>query len=525
MAAHPDPFPWRTPCLAALLVWAGLLGGFSAAQAIDNDQGLFYLAALRVAQGQVFMVDFGMPYAYFTVQVLAFFIWLAPTSGWGLVLASGALNLAAVWVVFLLIGRTGAGRWATLAGAWLTSLGFLAIGGMYYNDQFAYFFVFLAGLVFTAHWRLGVKCLLTSFCLIVAFYAKQTVGLAGAAGLGAAWLLTSGWRRASFQTALYLIGSYLLGHLLLLGWVYFFLDFELFNFFYFDLPRDYKADLSIWEVAKAFLFPLRIDPIQMLAERGLGRLLLYPFVLLCYYAYFLIGTKNLGPVSRPPNPNFRFLLIYGLVSSLIGNGLIGRGNLELNLGLGMVAALVLATVSRPWLRDSGLILFTAILVLFIFRNRRLAEPSNAQQLADSELRPLVLRRLFAQKDDSLFHALNREVYDFLRAQPVGYTLATVDRIGYLVPLALGNAPVVMTTDYLHAFHYLPVASPLRTYAEADLIRRYKQFQPDFVLTTVRQPNDPEGFQPGALARFDAYLVQHYHSVYLHNYYQVLARKK
>ncbi len=471
------------------------------------------------------LVDFGMPYAYFTVQVLAFFIWLAPSSGWGLVLASGALNLAAVWVVFLLVERTGVGRWATLAGAWLTSLGFLAIGGMYYNDQFAYFFVFLAALVFTTHWRPGLKCLLTSLCLVVAFYAKQTVGLAGVAGLGAAWLLTSNWQRASFQTALYLTGAYGLGHLLMLGWVYFFLDFQLFTFFYFDLPRDYKAYLSLWEIAKGFLFPLRIDPWLMLKEVGLGRFLLYPFVLLCYYAYFLIGTKHQGPVSSPPNPHFRFLLIYGLVSSLIGNGLIGRGNLELNLGLGMVAALVLATVSRPWLRNGGLAFFTLLLAAFLFINRRLAEPSNAQQLANTELRPLVLRRLFAQKDDSLFHALNREVHDFLRAQPAGYTLATVDRIGYLVPLALGKAPVVMTTDYLHAFHYLPVASPLRKNAEDDLIRRYEQFRPDFVLTTVRQPNDREGFQPGALARFDAYLAHHYQSVYLHNYYQVLARKK
>jgi hypothetical protein len=107
---NPAPWPASRLALPGLLLWAAVLGGFSAAQAIDNDQGLFYTAALRVAQGQQMLVDFGMPYAYFTVQVLAFFFWLAATSGWGLVAASATLNLAATGVA------TSGARWRV--GCW-----------------------------------------------------------------------------------------------------------------------------------------------------------------------------------------------------------------------------------------------------------------------------------------------------------------------------------------------------------------------------------------------------------------------
>jgi hypothetical protein len=516
----PAHSPANRLALAALLLWAAVLGGYSSAQAIDNDQGIFYTAALRVAQGQRMHVDFGMPYAYFTVQVLAFFFWLAPTSGWGLVAASATLNLAATGVATAVLARAGAGQWGALAGGWLVSLGFLAIGGMYYNDQFAYFFVLLAAWAWLGWARPWPRSLAVGACLVVAFYAKQTVGLAGLAGLATALALTHRWDLALVRASLPLATSYGLGHAGMVAWAYWALDFPTFTFFYWDLPYDYKANEPWWTLAKALLLPLRIDLLVTIKELGLGRLLLYPYCLLTYLAYFFIAKKILGRINW--GNQSLFLLIYVLVSTLLANGLIGRGNAELNLGLGVVVPLVLAECCRGRWHWAGLGLFTIIPLIFIAQNRRLAAPTSAHLYAHTPLRPLQFRRLFAPQVDSTFHALNRKFHDFLQQQPPGSTLATLDNYVYLVPLAMGKGPVVCTSDYLHAFHYMPLDNPLQLKAQADLLRRFERYRPDYVLQLA--PAN-EQFKPGALASLEAYLAEHYQPVLEDSYYLLLARKK
>jgi hypothetical protein len=517
---NPAPWPASRLALPGLLLWAAVLGGFSAAQAIDNDQGLFYTAALRVAQGQQMLVDFGMPYAYFTVQVLAFFFWLAATSGWGLVAASATLNLAATGVATSALVRAGAGQWGALAGGWLVSLGFLAIGGMYYNDQFAYFFVLLAAWAWLALARPWPRSLVVGACLVAAFYAKQPVGLAGLGGLAAALALTHRWDFALVRASLPVAASYALGHAGMVAWAYWALDFPTFTFFYWDLPLDYKAHESGWTLLKALLLPLRIDPLLMLRELGLGRLLLYPYCLLTYLAYFLIAQKIIHK-DNWGNPSL-FLLAYVLISTLLANGLVGRGNAELNLGLGVVVPLVLAEWRPGWWRWAGLALFSSISLVLIVQNRRLTNSTSAHLYADTPLRPLQFRRLFAPQEDADFHALNRKFIDFLQRQPPGATLAALDYYSYLVPLAVDKAPLVATSDYLHAFHYMPLDHPLQPKAQADLLRRFTQSRPDFVL---RVAPGSEQFKPGALAQLEAYLAQHYQPVLQDRYYLLLARKK
>src|SRR5207248_2386989 len=115
----PDrPGPRARLVLAAVLVFAAAAAGCSARYGIHEDAMLSYAVALRHLDGQLPYRDYTVPHGPLAGVLITPFFLLPVSGGWSFVLATAALNAAAAFVVWKIVGRV-TGDWvsAALSGA------------------------------------------------------------------------------------------------------------------------------------------------------------------------------------------------------------------------------------------------------------------------------------------------------------------------------------------------------------------------------------------------------------------------
>src|SRR5215510_15513099 len=73
---------------------------------INHDLAIAASSALRLTAGQRLYVDYSEPHGPIAGWVLALFTLVAPSVGWALVLASGALNVAVALLVWMVVFKS-----------------------------------------------------------------------------------------------------------------------------------------------------------------------------------------------------------------------------------------------------------------------------------------------------------------------------------------------------------------------------------------------------------------------------------
>jgi hypothetical protein len=170
---------------------------------INHDLAIAASSALRLTAGQRLYVDYSEPHGPIAGWVLALFTLVAPSVGWALVLASGALNLAGALLVWTVVLKSTRNAETAFHAGLLTAAWFLPVFGGYYHDHLAYSLV-LAG--FACHTFIGERFKragLTAVFFVLAYHTKQTVAIGGMLALAATCLIVQG-RRALFDRAHYL---------------------------------------------------------------------------------------------------------------------------------------------------------------------------------------------------------------------------------------------------------------------------------------------------------------------------------
>src|SRR5678816_3265392 len=255
---------------------------------INHDLAIAASSALRLTAGQRLYVDYSEPHGPIAGWVLALFTLVAPSVGWALVLASGALNLAVALLVRTVVFKSTRNVETSLHAGLLTAVWFLPVFGGYYHDHLAYLFV-LAG--FACHTFIGTRFKragLTAVFFVLAYHTKQTVAIGGILALAATCLIVQG-RRAVFDRAHYLaLASFVtvlaLSYALLLAGV----DAQKYWFHAVRTPlaaASMEDSINPLALVYTLLYPFRMQ-VNFFQLPNPRTLLFIPVILLVYWSYF-----------------------------------------------------------------------------------------------------------------------------------------------------------------------------------------------------------------------------------------------
>lgn len=325
------------PMLANSLLFPSLialmLGGISSLVGLNHDQAIFFQAGLRELAGQSAYRDYMVPQGPVAGFVLSFFLRILPTGGWSMVWASAVLNLITTIAVWKILEALKLKSESCLLGSVVTAIWFLPVFGCYYNDHLAYTFI-LWGFYFYLNSSSALKkYFLSTFCFALSYHTKQSVGVFGILALLACECSIFKFRTFLKATTKLL---FLYGLNLLCILAYFHGITEIKNYVQYSIlcPLAYASSAkSAYKLITFILFPWNLNPFTALIEGGWGRLAFYPLVFCYYLAYRKLFQNKL-------EPKLRFVLLFGILSTLWCAALLGRYYGQLFFGTGIVLALL-----------------------------------------------------------------------------------------------------------------------------------------------------------------------------------------
>ncbi|MBI1862411.1 MAG: hypothetical protein HYR96_15975 [Deltaproteobacteria bacterium] len=430
--------------LAALSTWLGTTDVF--------DLSVNFQTAQRMNAGQRLYQDFSIPNGPLPALTLLPLARLF-SPGWALLISSALLNTFSTALVFFLLWQAGLSRRRILVGSLLTAVWFLPPMGAFYHDHLAYTFVLLA---FTR--------LAPAFSLVLAFHAKQTIGLPATVILVAIEAIF-----VSSRSSLKLLGKILLCHgsILALWAIVFHWD----GYFQatFTRPADYFGPFpeSVGTVAlkffKAVVLPYGINPIAMLEEVGVGRLVFFPAVFAVYFV-LLDLLKNRRERTE------RFRLELGLIlTTLLCGALLGRTFSHLFFGLGAALALTHHRLPQKFAHIALAVLFLSGLALTM-ENRGMLAPKSTD-FRNTSLWPLTAE--VSPRTSALATFL---------ARIGGEDYYLTDNSASLLPLALARPPLNSTLDY-HDGTTIPVEKTARLAWQHQITLEIARLKPRYVVVT------------------------------------------
>lgn len=453
--------------------------------------------------------------------------------------SSVALNVAGAVAGYGFVWElTQSRRHAFYAGV-LSAVWFLPIFGAFYHDHLAYLLVLLAGYSYLFLKSDMARAAAPGLLLAAAYYVKQTVGATGLLAFGAAWLACGGWRFISVRGFLGLVSSYLAGHLFFLGLIAVVGDFKGYWYSNVTLPLAFAAvtsDKSPWELLFASIFPFKIQPLRMLRESGIGRMVFYPVVLGVYASYVLLFTVLTRPLrsegrSASASFSFRFGYMFLIVSTIWCSAMLGRHFAHVTLGFGCIVAVSLYLLAGKvrWKMPSSFrpeVLVLAFYVLLglahIGFDRKVWEPRAKEFPRNTDLYPIMMKQ-----GDSPYISLRPLVaaIEFLQGKSGPY--AIMDDEAFLIPLALRRSPVGPTPFYADVLT-VPEKAELRAEWERDFIRRIEARGVRFFVSTlgpgVREFRISGAKMMETLPRLRKYLEQEYEQVFQSGAVKVYQKK-
>jgi hypothetical protein len=432
-----------------VLTWIGvgaLLGGTASLLGPHFDANRIILAAIRVLNSQRAYRDFPIPEGPISAWVLVPFLWLAPSIGWAVLLASAALNAFAVacaWRIVLAAGGTVAGA---RVAAVLTAIWFLPAFGTYYLDHLAYAWVLGALTAYLVVPQVGVRGGLCGVLLALAYHTKQTVGAPALAALLVTIILVDGRSALRERANAWIAAGLALGHLTVLAIIGLSASLPYYYEHAVLLPLDFANEdgRSIWRLPAAVVLPFGVDPLEMLGRRGFGRIAFYPVVLAVYAAYAWLIRVD---VRRRQGDVHRTLMFAGLFLVLTTTWcsiLLGRLYAHVTFGIWCVVGLMTSTL--PPRRRWGVLVFYAL--LGVAHVAALNWPVGGPRTGSfPALRPL----LIANHDGAIDMAGAFAITDYLRGRPGGIAILT--DAAEIIPISLRQP------TFEPAFDFTPLNFP------------------------------------------------------------------
>ena len=487
---RPHPAPW--------IALAVVLGCLSALLGPTFDATHTILSALRVLHGQRIYREFPVAYGPVAAWTLVPFLAAAPSLGWGVVLASGALNGVAVAAAWRIVLAASGGVVAARNAAVMTCVWFVPVFGTYYMDHLAYVCALAALTAYLTPLSPIGRGAVSGLLLALAFHSKQSVGAAAALALAVAVLFVDGRAAVRERTNQWVILFFTIGHGAMLaavagsGSVTDYLTHAVL------LPVEYAVTTGrwLWRLPFALVLPFGIDPVAMVRATGRGRLLFYPVVLAVYGSYVWLGWRYRE--WRHGHEETRAPLLAGLflvLSSLWGSILLGRLYAHVTFGVWTLVGLETAWMRSPWPRRAittgGVLLGLAHIGTVHWTPSLAAGPSGA-------LRPM--RLLDARVESDIAGA--RDAIEYLRARDG--RLALLSDSAEIIALSLGRPTFEPVEHYMQG---LTVPRDPQRYKDWE--RRFRDGlegqQVRFLLWDPSEPDRPRTLDlgRGALREFIA----------------------
>jgi hypothetical protein len=449
-----------------------VLGGLSTLLGPPFDATHTILSAVRILHGQRLYRDFPVSYGPIAPWLLAPFVAVAPTVGWGVVAASGAVNALAVGAAWRIVALGGGGAGASRSAALMTAVWFLPVFGTYYMDHLAYACALAALAAYLSPMPASRRGAVAGVLLSLACQGKQSVGGAAALALlvtvlivdgrGALRERANGWLLLSFATA----QAVILGTIAMTGTLSEYLIHAV------RVPAEYAVASGrwLWRLPAALVVPFGIDPVAMIVTRGRGRLLFYPVVLAVYASYVWLARRH--HEWRGGSDGARVPLLAGLflaLSTLWGSILLGRLYAQVTFGVWTLLALVLADIRRAFLAR---VITACGVLLGLLHVAALHRSPVASPGPSGELWPM------SSLDSAAYCDLEgaRAAVQYLRSREG--RLAVLSDSAEIIPLALGR----------------PTFEPVEHYMEG--------------LTVPRDPNRDEAWQRSFAEALEARRVRY-----------------
>lgn len=499
--------------LLLLLVFAFCYAAFCATRGIDLDQMILYQAALKLLDGQTLYQDFFIPHGPLGTLILTPFLRFFSTSGMGVVVASGLLNLAATFSIWLIVKKhTRENHYPLLAGC-LTATWFLPVFGMYYYDHLAYLFVLLAFVLYTAR-DSKVLAVFSAVCLVFSFHTKQTVGAPAFCALLLSYFLTYGKSDLLSRKNRVFILSFCLGHLFIFSLIALFSDFSNYWECTFQLPIAFSLaseEKGLGNIFYTLLFPFKINPLQMLTSKGMGRLLFYPVVLAMYYSYW-------ASIKTQKNREERFALLFLIFSTLFCSALLGRLFAHVYFGMGGIIMLSLSQLEKEKKVVHTVTLFFIVLGISYTHYLRPFNLKGDSFFRNTDLSPIQIRT-------SSFAKSSEKMISYIQQNPG--TVVSLADTAYLVPLALKQA-TLNPTVYYHDGLTVPLQFSERTRWEKSNITVMEANKIKYVLMTSPieigfRPISSKTLQVVPVSLLDSYVKTNYHPVITEPQFQLWQR--
>ena len=404
---------------------------------INHDLAIAASSALRLTAGQRLYVDYSEPHGPIAGWVLALFTLVAPSVGWALVLASGALNVAVALLVWTVVFKSTRSVETALHAGLLTAVWFLPVFGGYYHDHLAYSLVIAA---FACHTFIGERFKragLTALFFVLAYHTKQTVAIGGMLALAVTCLVVQG-RRALFDRAHYLaFASFLMVFALSYALLFAAVDVQK---YWFHAVRTPLAAASMDDTRNplglvyTLLYPFRMQ-VNFFQLPNPRTLFFIPVILLVYWSYFRLHRCFI--IERVVNRaaacgSTTFVFVFMLLSSLWCSALLGRWSQEVTFGLWAALAIAWSTYRSAWVRHAMAALCGVLALPQIYANHPLEYPAHAF-FTTTALRPISVR--YSPNQYDLDGTVG--VVEYLQGRPG--SIAIIDEAAVLVPLALGRA--------------------------------------------------------------------------------------
>lgn len=451
--------------LIFVLLLAGVLAALTPRFSLERDQMIPYLTGLRTWAGQVEYRDFYIPHGPLSGWLFSLFLWLTPSGGWALVVSSACLNMAQTAAIWFIVLKATQDRKTAFLASLMTATWFLPIFGSFYHDHLAYTLLTYAYLAWQSRTKQG--SLIAGCLLALSFHAKQTVGLVGIFSMLAV-LLTERRERARI---IRLTAAYVITHALVIGFVGFragLSDYFKYNFVYvFHYVTQPQTDKNFFNLVEGLVLPFKIDPIAMIRQQGLGRLLFYPVVISAYAAFALL-TKLKQQNRRSP-------LLFFLLSTLWCAALLGRVHAHLFLGMGLVIALLLESALPKLSAQSaaaGFFTFLALIYGWTLHGR----PNKFLPFYDqTDLFPIRVM-------DTYDSRANQLVVENMRHTLGPYALLS-DHLDLTI-LALRRVPLTQPVIYTNTT--VPAEPRLRHQWDEDTIAFFKRKNPPLIFSDYRR---------------------------------------
>ncbi len=491
------------------------MGGLAAALGPEFDATHTILAAVRVLHGQRVYRDFSIPHGPIATWLLVPFLWIAPSIGWGVILASAALNglaTAAAWRIAVDAG----GAVAAKPVALLTGVWFLPVFGTYYYDHLAYAFVLAAFAAYLSSPG-AIQSAACGALLALAYHTKQTVGGPALLAFAVAVLVVDGRGALRDRANRWLLASFFLTLAIVLAIVGLTGSLSDYLTYAVRTPIEYSMTdgRSLWRLPVALLLPFGINPVDMVLAHGWGRLAFYPIVLAVYAAY--VWLAGLYRARREGKEGARLSLLAGLLlglSTLWCSILLGRLYAHVTFGVWTLVGLWTARLRRPWARN-GLVALGVLLGLLHIAVLHRSPPDQAG-LPNTELRPLLVSNSGSEFDLSGASA----AIEYLRSRP-GHIALLADS-AEVIPLALGR-PTFEPVDHYCEGLTVPFGGVLRRRWEERFEDVLEQREVRFLLWRPQEVHPRRGLSLGPSA-LQSFIAERFEVAGSFGQYVLLARR-